>query len=68
MTTRTYDVPGISCGHCKAAIEGEVAGVAGVESVTVDVDTKRVTVLGEADDAAIRAAIDEAGYEVTSPA
>lgn len=64
MTTRIYDVPGISCGHCKAAIEGEVAGVSGVDSVTVDIDTKKVTVLGEADDSAIRAAIDEAGYEV----
>jgi copper chaperone len=63
---RTYAVPGISCDHCKRAIEGEVAGVTGVDGVTVDVDAKTVSVTGEADDAAIRAAITEAGYEVSA--
>jgi len=62
--TRTFSVPGISCDHCKHAIEGEVATVAGVDSVTVDVPTKVVTVEGDAPDTAIVAAIDEAGYEV----
>jgi copper chaperone CopZ len=62
--TATYSVPGVSCGHCRAAIVGEVSAVAGVESVDVDLDAKVVTVTGELDDAAIRAAIDEAGYEV----
>jgi copper chaperone len=61
---RTYDVPGISCGHCKAAIEGEVAKVDGVARVTVSVEDRTVEVDGDADDAAIVAAIDEAGYEV----
>jgi copper chaperone len=59
-----YEVPGISCGHCKAAIEGELAKVAGVTRAEVSVDDKTVLVEGEATDAAIRAAIDEAGYEV----
>lgn len=63
MATRIYSVPGISCGHCKAAIEGEVAKVAGVERVVVDVGTRTVEVEGGADDA-VRAAIDEAGYDV----
>ena len=58
---RVYDVPDISCGHCRTAIESEVGTVAGVTTVTVDVDAKQVTVVG-GDDAAIRAAIDEAGY------
>ncbi len=59
-----YTVPGISCGHCTQAIEEEVALVAGVESVSADVDSKRVVVRGaDLDDAAIRAAIDEAGYD-----
>jgi copper chaperone len=62
-TTHTYSVPGISCDHCKRAIEGEVSNVADVASVDVDVDARRVTVIG-GDDAEIRAAIDEAGYEV----
>jgi len=67
MTTNTpahvYSVSAISCDHCKAAIEGEVATVAGVDSVEVDVPAKSVTVIG-GDDAAIRAAIDDAGYDV----
>ena len=62
-TTRTYSVPGISCDHCKHAIESEVSTVDGVDVVVVDVDAKLVTVSG-GDDAAIRAAIDEAGYDV----
>lgn len=64
MSTRTYDVPGISCGHCKAAIEGEVAKVTAVESVVVDIDARTATVTGSADETAVRAAIDEAGYDV----
>jgi copper chaperone CopZ len=66
MTTRTYSVPGISCGHCKAAIEGELDGVAGVESAVVDVDARTVVVTGEVDEDAVRAAVDEAGYEVAA--
>lgn len=64
MTTLTYDVPAISCGHCKAAIEGEVGQLADVARVEVDIDSRTVTVEGTASDDAIRAAIDEAGYEV----
>jgi copper chaperone len=64
MKTRTYDVPGISCGHCKAAIEGEVASITGVEEVAVDVDARTVTVIGDVADGEIRSAIDEAGYDV----
>ncbi len=67
MTTeqiaRTYSVPDISCDHCKRAIESEVTGVADVVSVDVDIDAKQVTVTG-GDDSAIRAAIDDAGYDV----
>jgi copper chaperone CopZ len=60
----TYTVSGMSCGHCKAAVEGEVAQVPGVEHVLADLETKLVVVRGEGlDDAALRAAIDEAGYE-----
>ncbi|MEZ5341365.1 MAG: heavy metal translocating P-type ATPase, partial [Acidimicrobiales bacterium] len=57
-----YAVPGISCGHCKAAIERELATVADVASVEVDIEAKTVTVAG-GDDAAIVAALIEAGYE-----
>ena len=63
----TYSVPGMSCGHCKAAVEQELRGVAGVETVEVDLDTKLVTVGGAGlSDADLRAAIDEAGYAVAA--
>jgi copper chaperone CopZ len=61
----SYFVPGMSCGHCSAAITAEVEKLAGVSSVDVDLEAKRVAVSGaELDDAAVRAAIDEAGYDV----
>ncbi len=66
--TRTFSVPGISCDHCKHAIEGEVAKVPGVATVEVDVAARTVVVDAEATDDAIRAAIDEAGYDVTGVA
>ena len=67
MSTVSFNVPGVSCGHCRSAIESEVATVSGVESVEVDLDAKTVTVRGEPlDEQAIVAAIDEAGYEVAA--
>lgn len=60
-----YTVPGMSCEHCRAAITAEVSRVAGVVGVDVDLEAKRVVVTGdEVDDAAVREAIDEAGYDV----
>jgi copper chaperone len=67
-TTRVYDVPAISCDHCKRSIEGEVGALDNVSEVVVDIGAKRVTVVGDADDAAVRAAIEEAGYEVAGGA
>jgi copper chaperone CopZ len=57
-----YSVPDISCQHCVNAITEQVSQVAGVEKVSVDLATKTVTVSGAGNDAAVRAAIDEAGY------
>ena len=59
--TRTYTVPDISCDHCKRAIEDHVTPLDGVETVTVDIDAKTVTVTG-GDASAIEAAIVDAGY------
>jgi copper chaperone len=65
MQTLTYAVPGISCGHCRTAITAEVSCVAGVSAVDVDLAGKVVTVTGAGvDDAAVRDAIDEAGYDI----
>ena len=67
--TLTFTVPGMTCGHCEAAVKGEVAKVAGVSAVDVDLDTKLVTVTGDTiDQSAVVAAIDEAGYEVAGTA
>jgi copper chaperone len=66
MTEITYTVPDMSCGHCKAAVSSELQEIVGVEFVDVDLGAKLVTVRGAAlDDAALRAAIEEAGYEAT---
>jgi copper chaperone len=64
VETLSYTVPAMHCGHCERAVEEEVSAVAGVSEVAVDLDTKVVTVTGSAlDDMAVRAAIQEAGYE-----
>lgn len=69
MTELTYVVPGVSCEHCRRAISSEVGRVAGVASVEVDLGRKLVVVRGEAfADDEVRAAIDEAGYDVEGPA
>lgn len=60
-----YSVPGMTCQHCVAAITSEVGQVPGVQSVVIDLEAKTVTVdAPSVDDAALRAAIDEAGYAV----
>jgi copper chaperone len=62
--TVTYSVPAIHCEHCAMSIREEVSEVEGVDEVAVDLDSKVVTISGhELDDAALRAAIVEAGYE-----
>ncbi len=64
MEELRYSVPGISCSHCEQAISGEVGRVSGVTGVDVDLDAKTVAVRGSVvDDASVRAAIAEAGYE-----
>ena len=62
--TAVYSVPSMHCANCERAVKEEVEAVDGVASVAVDLDTKVVTVTGESlDDAALRAAIQEAGHE-----
>lgn len=64
--SNTYQVEGISCGHCEAAVRGEVEKVSGVETVEVDPGSKQVVVHGDFEDRAVRAAIAEAGYEAAA--
>ncbi|MGJ0203358.1 cation transporter [Leucobacter sp. gxy201] len=67
MTTTEYAVTGMSCGHCENAIRQEVEQVAGVTGIEVSSATGRLAVTsdGAVDDAAVIAAVDEAGYEAT---
>ncbi|MFZ8997118.1 MAG: heavy-metal-associated domain-containing protein [Ilumatobacteraceae bacterium] len=61
----TFSVPGMTCGHCEAAVKAEVGVVPGVTGVAVDLDAKVVVVTGVSlDRAALVAAIDEAGFDV----
>lgn len=64
MTETTFTVPDMSCGHCKDAVSSELLEISGVEAVDVDLENKLVFVRGEElDDARLRAAIGQAGYE-----
>lgn len=68
MTTATYKVDGMTCGHCVAAVSGELTKLPGVGDVAVDLDTGTVTVSSAQplDLESIRAAVDEAGYDLAS--
>jgi copper chaperone len=66
MAKQTYQVTGMTCGHCVSAVKQEVGRLAGVTGVDVDLASGLVTVtsgseLAEDD---VRAAVDEAGYEI----
>ena len=64
MTTVTYSVPAISCGHCTHTIETEVADLQGVQTVKAEIDTKKVTITFDApaDESKIKALLAEINY------
>ena len=66
MTTVTYTVPAISCGHCTHTIETEVSELHGVQSVKAEVDTKKVVITFDvpADEQKIKALLAEIDYPV----
>ncbi|MFI0741200.1 heavy-metal-associated domain-containing protein [Streptomyces sp. NPDC021100] len=68
--TTVYKVTGMTCGHCEGSISQEVSALAGVTSVKAVAATGLVTVTsaGPLDDEAVRAAVDEAGYELAGRA
>ncbi len=71
MSTTTYGVTGMTCGHCVSAVKDELSQVPGVTGVDVDLvagGTSTVTLTSDTpvDDAAVAAAVDEAGYELAS--
>lgn len=67
MTTKTYTVSGMTCGHCAQAVKEEISALAGIEGVEVDVAAGTVSVSGAGfTDTAISEAVEEAGYTVVS--
>lgn len=64
MATKNYTVTGMSCGHCKAAVEQEVGAIEGVTAVEATPATGVVVVTGDFTDEQVTAAVDEAGYDI----
>lgn len=65
-TTSVYTVTGMTCGHCVTSVTEEVSAISGVRDVAVDLASGRVTVTSDAalDLDAVKAAVDEAGYQL----
>jgi len=65
-TTATYQVSGMTCGHCVQSVSSEVSALDGVEAVDVDLASGAVTVTSQQplDTDAVRAAVAEAGYQL----
>ena len=70
MSESVYTVTGMSCGHCESAVTKEVTAIPGVTSVNAVAKTGLLTIASEQplDDATVRAAVDEAGYELVGRA
>ena len=68
MTTTTFLVPGMTCGHCQGAVTDELSKINGVTHVDVDLDSKKVTIESESDVEwqVIVDAVDEAGFEAAA--
>ena len=66
MSTATFTVVGMTCGHCVNSVTEEVSSVEGITGVDVELDSGALTVTSEAavDEEAVRAAVEEAGYSV----
>jgi copper chaperone len=67
MSTETYTVSGMTCDHCVSSVTEEVSELAGVSDVQVDLASGRLTVTADQplDPDAVRAAVEEAGYQLT---
>jgi copper chaperone CopZ len=67
MSTATYTVTGMTCGHCVSSVTEEVAALPGVTDVQVELETGRLTVTGDAaqDSSAVQGAVEEAGYALS---
>lgn len=70
MSTAVFSVSGMSCGHCEKSVSQELGALPGVTGVSADAKAGTVTVSSETplDDDAVRAAVDEAGYQLVGRA
>lgn len=68
MSNAAYTVSGMTCGHCVGSVKSEVGKIAGVTGVDVDLATGNVTVMADEpiEEALVRDAVEEAGYELVS--
>jgi copper chaperone len=68
MSTSTYTVVGMTCAHCVTSVSEEIGEISGVRDVAVDLPTGAVTVTSDnpVDDADVRAAVEEAGYQLAA--
>ncbi len=65
MSTNEYEITGMTCGHCEMSVREEVGEIDGISDIQVSAETGKLVVSGpgEIDDAAVIAAVDEAGYK-----
>jgi copper ion binding protein len=68
MNKLTVTVAGMSCGHCVSSVRSEVGQIPGVTAIDVDVASGTVVIdsTGPLEEAAIRTAVEEAGYRLAS--
>ncbi|MEV1175947.1 copper ion binding protein [Nonomuraea sp. NPDC049784] len=68
MSSATYTVSGMTCGHCVGSVKSEVGKIAGVTAVDVELATGKVTVTGSEpiEEGLVREAVEEAGYELVT--
>ena len=67
MSTATYTVTGMTCGHCVSSVTEEVSALPGVTDVQVDLASGRLDVTGDVGADQVREAVEEAGYALASP-
>ena len=67
MSTATFTVTGMTCGHCVSSVTEEVGALPGVTDVQVDLATGRLDVTGDVSTEQVRGAVEEAGYQLASP-
>lgn len=67
-TTSTFQVAGMTCGHCVSSVQAEVSSIDGVTAIDIDLASGRLTVTSDTpvDPDAVRSAVEEAGYEVVT--